>query len=139
VIVRSFDVTRSKFRVGAVDRFPLDRYEQSLHSLKPRPFAPQHITKLAEGDQYLAVETLWMPSASFVMTIATFTLEASHEGIKLSSERNEQIPEYMRKADGWYEEDEQWAIVAVVYPDAFLKWNGRRRVCDAEELAFGRL
>jgi hypothetical protein len=41
------------------------------------------------------------------------------ECIKLSSERNEQIPEYMRNADGWYEEDEQWGKVAVVFPDAF--------------------
>jgi hypothetical protein len=61
--------------------------------------APQHITKLADG----------------IQSVST----ASHGGIKLSSERNEQIPEYMRNADGWYEEDEQWAIVAVVYPDAF--------------------
>jgi hypothetical protein len=29
------------------------------------------------------------------------------------------IPEYMRNDDGWYEEDEQWAKVAVVFPDAF--------------------
>ena len=30
------------------------------------------------------------------------------------------MPEYMRNTDGWYEEDEQWAKVAVVFPDAFL-------------------
>jgi hypothetical protein len=61
--------------------------------------APQHITKLAEDIQRVST--------------------ASHGGIKLSAERNEQIPKYMRNADGWYEEDEQWAIVAVVFPDAF--------------------
>jgi hypothetical protein len=61
--------------------------------------APQHITKLAEG----------------IQSVST----ASHGGIRLSNERNEQIPEYMRNADGWYEEDEQWAKVAVVFPDAF--------------------
>src|ERR1700736_531524 len=45
--------------------------------------APQHITKLADG----------------IQSVST----ASDGGIKLSFERNEQIPEYMRNDDGWYE------------------------------------
>src|ERR1700746_15457 len=43
--------------------------------------APQHITKLAES----------------IQSVST----ASHGGIRLSNERNEQIPEYIRNADGW--------------------------------------
>jgi hypothetical protein len=61
--------------------------------------APRHIKKLADG----------------IQSVST----ASHGGIKLSTERNERIPDYMRNSDGWYEEDEQWAKVAVIFPDAF--------------------
>jgi hypothetical protein len=61
--------------------------------------APQHITLLAEG----------------IRSVST----ASHGGVKLSPERNAQMPDYMRNEDGWYEEDSEWAKVAVVFPDAF--------------------
>lgn len=43
----------------------------------------------------------------------------SHGGFKLDSERNAAVPDYMRCADGWYEEDCDWAIVATVHPIAF--------------------
>lgn len=36
---------------------------------------------------------------------------AGHGGYKLDRKRNAQIPEYMRKEDGWYEEDVDWCIV----------------------------
>lgn len=61
--------------------------------------APQHITLLAEG----------------IRSVST----GSHGGIKLSAERNEQMPDYMRNDDGWYEEDSEWAKVTVVFQDAF--------------------
>ena len=61
--------------------------------------APQHITTLVEG----------------IRSVST----ASHGGIKLSAERNAQMPDYMRNEDGWYEEDSERARVAVVFPDAF--------------------
>jgi hypothetical protein len=44
---------------------------------------------------------------------------AGHGGIKLSFERNEKMPEYMRNSSGWYEEDAEWAKVAVVFPQSF--------------------
>lgn len=34
----------------------------------------------------------------------------SHGGIRLSPERNEQIPQPFRSESGWYEEDCEWAI-----------------------------
>jgi len=43
----------------------------------------------------------------------------SHGGIKLDKKLNAQVPEYMRAEDGWYEEDLDWALVALVFPDAF--------------------
>jgi hypothetical protein len=60
---------------------------------------PQHIRTLAFG----------------IQSVST----AGHGGVKLSAERNAQIPDYMRNTDGWYEEDVEWAKVAVVLLDAF--------------------
>ena len=51
----------------------------------------------------------------------TFYGTPSHGGIKLNSARNKQIPEYMRSADNWYEEDCDWAKVAVIFPEHFVK------------------
>jgi hypothetical protein len=53
---------------------------------------------------------------------------AGHGGIKLSRERNAAVPEYMRVEGGWYEEDCEWSIAAVVHPIAFqrvVKIEGR--------------
>lgn len=61
--------------------------------------APQHMTTLADG----------------IQSVST----GSHGGRKLSAERNAQMRDYMRNEDGWYEEDSEWAKVAVVFPDAF--------------------
>ena len=44
----------------------------------------------------------------------------SHGGFKLDRAKNAQVPDYMRRAGGWYEEDCDWAIVATVFPNAFI-------------------
>ena len=44
---------------------------------------------------------------------------AGHGGLKLSAKRNNQIPEEARIHTGWYEEDCEWAIVALVFPEEF--------------------
>ncbi len=44
---------------------------------------------------------------------------ASHGGIHLSSEHNAAMPVAFRRGDGWYEEDCEWALVALIYPQAF--------------------
>ncbi|MCP1757790.1 DUF7007 domain-containing protein [Bradyrhizobium elkanii] len=46
---------------------------------------------------------------------------AGHGGIKLSRERNAAVPAYMRAEGGWYEEDCQWSIAAVVHPIGFTR------------------
>lgn len=43
----------------------------------------------------------------------------SHGGIHLDKEPNEKVPPYMRRADGWYEEDVDWSIVATIFPQYF--------------------
>lgn len=53
---------------------------------------------------------------------------AGHGGIKLSRERNAAVPDYMRAEGGWYEEDCQWSIAAMIHPIAFqrtVKIEGR--------------
>ena len=43
----------------------------------------------------------------------------SHGGIHLDAEHNRKMPEALRNADGWYEEDCEWAKVALIFPEAF--------------------
>jgi hypothetical protein len=54
-----------------------------------------------------------------IITVET----AGHGGIKLDRTRNAKVPEYMRRHGGWYEEDCEWSIAAVVFPDEFAKAN----------------
>lgn len=78
------------------------------------------------------MNTPWGP-AQDVEPIAPgidFISTASHGGFKLDAERNAEVPDYLRAASfnsqgerGWYEEDCDAAIVAVVfgerYPESF--------------------
>lgn len=51
-----------------------------------------------------------------------FVSTASHGGFKVDKKRNAMIPPYMRSVDGWYEEDTQWVIPAIVFQfNAFEK------------------
>ena len=43
----------------------------------------------------------------------------SHGGLHLSPTLNAAMPDYMRSADAWYEEDCRWSLVALKYPTAF--------------------
>jgi len=49
---------------------------------------------------------------------------AGHGGVHLSPTRNCVVPEYMRNANGWYEEDCEWAIPAAIFPEAWVKHYG---------------
>ena len=44
-----------------------------------------------------------------------------HGGIHLRPDINELMPDYMRNTPGFYEEDCEWAQVAVVFPQVFEK------------------
>lgn len=50
---------------------------------------------------------------------------AGHGGFHLSAERNREVNPLLRAADGWYEEDECWAIVAITYPQLFTAFERR--------------
>lgn len=73
------------------------------------------------------METPWGTSQT-VREIAPGILDVStagHGGIRLSPERNALVPDYMRNPSGWYEEDIEWAIPAVVFPEAFQQASGK--------------
>lgn len=44
---------------------------------------------------------------------------AGHGGFKVSAKLNERVHPALRRADGWYEEDCDWARVAVSFPEVF--------------------
>jgi hypothetical protein len=48
-----------------------------------------------------------------------FVSTAGHGGLRVPAAFNARIPDYMRRASGWYEEDCEWSIVACVYPEHF--------------------
>lgn len=81
----------------------------AIHTPNPKPLdqSPwgqiQHVTHIADG--------IWQVHT------------ASHGGIKLSHQRFAAMPRAWRSTpysgDGWFEEDCDWAFVALAFPDAF--------------------
>jgi hypothetical protein len=80
-----------------------------VHTPAPRPLTNspwgliQQVTQIAEG--------IWQVST------------ASHGGLKVSDQRLAAMPAQQRTTpyshDGWFEEDLDWALVAVSFPEAF--------------------
>ncbi len=54
-----------------------------------------------------------------------FFTTASHGGFKLAPERLALMPAALRAAGGWYEEDCEWAKVAIAFPDLFTESERR--------------
>ncbi|RWA78239.1 MAG: hypothetical protein EOQ30_30755 [Mesorhizobium sp.] len=50
---------------------------------------------------------------------------AGHGGFRLSAERNRKVHAMLRSAGGWYEEDAEWAIVAITFPHLFTAFERR--------------
>lgn len=50
-------------------------------------------------------------------------MTAGHGGFHLSAERNAKIHPLLRKDTPWYEEDCEWAIVAISFPDLFTAYE----------------
>jgi hypothetical protein len=45
----------------------------------------------------------------------------AHGGLKVPKKLNEKIPKYLRRSGGWYEEDCDWCIPIVIFPQFFSK------------------
>lgn len=54
-----------------------------------------------------------------------FHSTASHGGVKLDRTRNAAMPAVLRVPGGWYEEDCEWAKVAIGLPDLFTDYERR--------------
>ncbi|ABE65216.1 conserved hypothetical protein (plasmid) [Nitrobacter hamburgensis X14] len=50
---------------------------------------------------------------------------AGHGGFKLSAARNRQVHPMLRSKGGFYEEDAEWAIVAITFPHLFTSYERR--------------
>jgi hypothetical protein len=50
---------------------------------------------------------------------------AGHGGLKLSAARNRNVHLMLRSKGGWYEEDAEWAIVAITFPHLFTAFERR--------------
>jgi hypothetical protein len=50
---------------------------------------------------------------------------AGHGGFKLSADRNRKVHPLLRSKGGWYEEDAEWAIVAITFPHLFTAFERR--------------
>jgi hypothetical protein len=60
--------------------------------------------------------------ADFAYTYARGIISYScpgHGGFHLSKTRNDRVHSAWRRADGWYEEDVEWAVVALTFPEHF--------------------
>lgn len=86
---------------------------------------PDHITRYAEG----------------ILSYST----PSHSGFHVDEARRAMMHAALRNADGWYEEDEQWAKVAAAFPGLFTVYEQeqaektlRNWEPDAWEALYGR-
>lgn len=82
---------------------------------------------LGRVEEYSRAYTPWGTSqgATVYAEGVTSHATAGHGGFKLSAERNRKVHSMLRSAGGWYEEDAEWAIVAVTYPHLFTAFERR--------------
>jgi len=82
---------------------------------------------LGRVEDYSRVHTPW--GASQAATVyaegVTSYSTAGHGGFKLSAERNRKVHPMLRAKGGWYEEDAEWAIVALTFPHLFTAFERR--------------
>lgn len=92
-------------------------------------FAEHRREKLALGrrDARIAASTPWGPSqgATVYADGVVFHDTAGHGGIHLTADRNAKVHPMLRADNGWYEEDECWAIVAITFPNLFTRFERR--------------
>ncbi|MGY4567060.1 DUF7007 domain-containing protein [Bradyrhizobium sp. USDA 3256] len=82
---------------------------------------------LGRIEQYSRIRTPWgisQGSTVYAEGVASHST-AGHGGFMLSAERNRIIHHMLRSKCGWYEEDAEWAIVAITFPDIFTAFERR--------------
>ncbi|RUV66073.1 hypothetical protein EOA78_35415 [Mesorhizobium sp. M5C.F.Cr.IN.023.01.1.1] len=93
--------------------------EQAEHSQEKRA--------LGRVETASRIGTPWGPSqgATVYAEGVVFHSTAGHGGFHLSLDRNGKVHAGLRAADGFYEEDECWAIVAFTFPLLFTSFERR--------------
>lgn len=82
---------------------------------------------LGRRDVRFAANTPWGASQGATLYAEDVVCHstAGHGGFKLSAERNRKVHPVLRSAGGWYEEDAEWAIVAITFPHLFTAFERR--------------
>lgn len=139
------DLTRDDFyshhgRVEDEPAFHARMFEQAEHN--------RELDRLARRSARIHCNTPWGPSQGatiYAEGVASHTT-AGHGGFKLSAERNGRVHSTLCRDSGFYEEDAEWAIVALTFPDLFTVFERKCadrtiRDCLPEswESIFGRL
>ncbi len=93
----------------------------------------QHCRELTALDRQtvrINRSTPWGPSqgATIYAEGVVAHTTARHGGFKLSRERDTEVDPKLRGDGGWYEEDDQWAIVAITFPELFTTYE--RKLAD---------
>lgn len=112
--------------------------------------AEHHRERAALGRNEIrsSANTPWGPSQSATVYADGITCHstAGHGGFHLSAERNVRVHPMLRTSDGFYEEDECWAIVVITFPALFTtfeRWHADRTTRDswpdAWEAIFGTI
>lgn len=102
---------------GRTTYTPTSRWGSSEGRYQTHRPPPASLGASKEGPK----NTPWGPPQSMekldddIFSVST----AGHGGIFVDRERNLKIPDYMRIASGWYEEDVDWSIVATAFPRLF--------------------
>jgi len=87
----------------------------------------RELKMLGRAEVYSRAHTPW--GASQGATVYAEGVErhstAGHGGFKLSAEENRKVHPTLRSTAGWYEEDSEWAIVAISLPHLFTTFERR--------------
>lgn len=139
------DLTRGDFyshhgRIEDEPAFRARMFEQAKHG--------RELLHLARRPARIHCNTPWGPSQGatiYAEGVVSHTT-AGHGGFKLSAERNARVHPMLGRDSGFYEEDAEWAIVALTFPDLFTVFERKCadkaiRDCwpDAWEAIFGRV
>ncbi|WP_429817327.1 DUF7007 domain-containing protein [Ensifer sp. B1-9] len=116
------ELTRTDFyghegRLGDEAAFRARVFETAQHK--------RELSALGRIQTRMAASTPWGPSqlATIYAEGIISHMTAGHGGFHLSAERNACVLPTLRKSASWYEEDMEWAIVALTFPDLFTAYE----------------
>jgi hypothetical protein len=93
------------------------------------------LAKLTRVETCMSASTPWGGSQMAVIYAEGVVAHSTsgHGGFHLSPDRNAKVPPLLRKDPPWYEEDCEWAIVALTFPDLFTAYErstAEKTICN---------